>query len=100
MERIATKEVIQKNCENILTSINKERIILKENDIYFYYVLPYSGKSDDLEYNKKMKDFISDLGKYKYKYLEFNNEKMKDFISDLGKYKYKYLEFNNEKNCF
>ncbi len=72
---IPSRDDLQKNIKNILTNINKEKIILKENDIYFYFVIPNSEKIGEPGYNKKMEDFISDLKKYKYKYLEFNIEK-------------------------
>ena len=66
---------MQKNLKSILANINNDKIILKENDIYFYFVIPNSEKIGEPDYNKKMEDFISDIKKYKYKYLEFNIEK-------------------------
>ena len=72
---IASRDEMQKNLKSILANINNDKIILKENDIYFYFVIPNSGKIGEPEYNKKMEDFISVLKKYKYKYLEFNIEK-------------------------
>lgn len=72
---IPSRDDMQKNIKTILTNINKEKIILKENNIYFYFVIPNSEKIGEPDYNKKMQDFISDLNKYKYKYIEFNIEK-------------------------
>ena len=72
---IASRDEMQKNLKSILANINNDKIILKENDIYFYFVIPNSEKIGEPDYNKKMEDFISDIKKYKYKYLEFNIEK-------------------------
>ena len=69
---IIPREELQKNCEEIIKNTNKRKNILSANDIYFYYVIPDIKKKKDLEYNKKMNNFISDLAKYQFQYLEFN----------------------------
>ena len=84
---------IQKNCEEIMSNINiKNKKIISENDIYFYFVIPNIQKDGDPEYNKKMKIFINDLNKYKYQYLEYDIVK-----NDFKNYKIDFGEKSNSK---
>ena len=83
---ITSINLIQKNCEEIMSNINiKNKKIISENDIFFYYIIPNIEKDGDEEYNKKMKYFINDLNKYKFQYLEYDIDKndFKNYILNL-----------------
>ena len=84
---IISRGIIQNNCEEIMKNINAQNNIISENDILFYYVIPKIDKNNNSTNNKKIQNFINDLNKFNFTFLEFNLNK-----NDFDKY---IIDFND-----